>query len=131
MYILDTDTCIFWLKGSLNIGEKVKKQGFEEVFVTIITACELYFGAYNSQRKSDNISSLDELFKLIAVIQTTPEVAKVFGENKARLKKEGNIINDADILIASIVMVNNGILITNNITHFERISGLTLENWLP
>jgi tRNA(fMet)-specific endonuclease VapC len=130
MYILDTDTCIFWLKGSCNIGEKIKKQGSEKVFVTIITACELYFGAYNSQRKADNISSLDELFTIIEVMQTTSDVAKIFGEIKAHLRKDGNIVNDADLLIASIVMANDGILITNNTAHFERIPGLILENWL-
>ena len=128
MYIIDTDICIFWLKGNHNIGAKIEKWGLENIFVTIITACELYFGACNSQRKEKNISTLDELFKLIGIIQTTPDIAKIFGTIKANLREEGNIINDADILIASIAVANNGKLVTNNIKHFERIPDLQLEN---
>ena len=130
MYILDTDICVFWLKGDRSIEMIIEKQGIENVFVTIITACELYFGAYNSQKKDDNMSALDDLFSMIGIIQTTSEVAKIFGETKTHLKMFGKLINDADLLIASIVIANNGILVTNNTTHFERIPDLKLENWL-
>lgn len=130
MYIIDTDICIYWLKGNRNVARRIENQGIENISVTIITACELYFGAYNSQKKDRNIAALNELFMQLKVIQTTSEVARTFGDIKARLEQEGRIINDADILIASIIIANNGILVTNNTDHFKRISGLRLENWL-
>ena len=130
MYIIDTDICIYWLKGNRNVARRIENQGIENISVTIITACELYFGAYNSQKKDRNIAALNELFMQLKVIQTTSEVARNFGDIKARLEQEGRIINDADILIASIIIANNGILVTNNTDHFKRISGLRLENWL-
>ncbi|MBU1487300.1 hypothetical protein KKH56_04525 [bacterium] len=70
MYILDTDTCIFWLKGNHSIGSRIEEER-ENISLTIITACELYFGAYNSQKKERNIAALDELFAKLEVIQTT------------------------------------------------------------
>jgi len=130
VYIIDTDICIYWLKGNRNVARRIENQGIENISVTIITACELYFGAYNSQKKDRNIAALNELFMQLKVIQTTSEVARTFGDIKARLEQEGRIINDADILIASIIIANNGILVTNNTDHFKRISGLRLENWL-
>jgi len=130
MYILDTDTCVFWLKGNHYTEKKIEEQGIENIFVTIITACELYFGAYNSQKKDNNMLVLDDLFSMIGIIQTTSEVAKIFGETKTRLKRLGKLINDADLLIASIVVANNGVLVTNNTAHFERVPDLNLENWL-
>lgn len=130
MYILDTDICIFWLNGNRKIGRIIEKQGIENIAVTIITACELYFGAYNSHRQEDNIAILDKLFTKLKIIQTTSKIARNFGKIKINLKTEGKIINDADIIIASIVISSNGILVTNNTAHFERISGLLLENWL-
>jgi len=130
VYIIDTDICIYWLKGNRNVARRIENQGIENISVTIITACELYFGAYNSQKKDRNIAALNELFMQLKVIQTTSEVARTFGDIKARLEQEGRIINDADILIASIITANNGILVTNNTDHFKRISGLRLENWL-
>ena len=129
MYTLDTDTCIFWLKGDSSIRSRVEQEGKANIRTTLITACELYFGAYNSQQKQKNLAALDELFKELEVIQTTFEVAQIFGDIKARLRSEGKIINDADILIASMVIANKGILVTNNTAHFERIPELKLENW--
>ena len=129
MYVLDTDTCIYWLKGDSHIEQRIENAGKENIRVTIITACELYFGAYNSQKQQKNLAALEELFKELEVIQTTSEVAQIFGNIKACLRSEGKIINDADILIASIVIANDGILVTNNTAHFERIPDLKLENW--
>ena len=57
MYIIDTDICIYWLKGNRNIARRIENQGIENISVTIITACELYFGAYNSQKKDRNIAA--------------------------------------------------------------------------
>lgn len=130
MYIMDTDICIFWLKGNRKVARRIGEHGIDGVGVTIITACELYFGAHNSQKREANIATLDELFTWLRVVEMTFETAKTFGNIKASLRKEGKTINDADLLIASIVIANDGTLITNNTSHFERIPGLRLENWL-
>lgn len=46
------------------------------------------------------------------------------------MKKQGNLIEDADILMASIAIVEDLALVTNNISHFQRIKDLEIENWL-
>lgn len=45
------------------------------------------------------------------------------------MKKRGNLIEDADILIAAIALVENLVLVTDNVRHFERVDGLQIENW--
>ena len=45
------------------------------------------------------------------------------------LKSKGQLIGNADILIASYCLVNNYTLITRNISDFERIDGLKFNNW--
>lgn len=57
------------------------------------------------------------------------EATRIFGAISADLVKNGKKIDDADLLIASIVLANKGVLVTNNIKHFSRISGLKLESW--
>ena len=49
---------------------------------------------------------------------------------RAKLEKEGNVIGPNDLLIASIVLANDGILVTNNINEFNRIKKFKIENWL-
>ena len=45
------------------------------------------------------------------------------------LRRQGTLLEDADILIAGIAISNDAVLVTRNLKHFERISGLRLESW--
>lgn len=47
----------------------------------------------------------------------------------ADLYKRGQIIGDADILIAATAIVNNLTIVTNNENHFSRILDLRVLNW--
>ena len=48
----------------------------------------------------------------------------------ADLRKKGQIISDADILIGSTALVNGFGVVTNNTNHFNFIKGLVVKNWL-
>jgi tRNA(fMet)-specific endonuclease VapC len=48
----------------------------------------------------------------------------------AELHRQGTLIGDADILIAASALVNGCGVATNNEKHFQRVSGLHIENWL-
>lgn len=73
---------------------------------------------------------VENLIDSAVVMEETYKSAKIAGEIYAGLKREGNLINDADILIASIVKDYDAILVTNNEEHFKRAKGLKVENWL-
>jgi len=49
-YILDTNICIYWLKGNTKIEQKILDVGLENIGTTIITIAELYYGAYKSKK---------------------------------------------------------------------------------
>ena len=51
---------------------------------------------------------------------------RVFGEERARLREEGNLIGDMDILIGATAISCNLTLLTNNRRHFERMQGLNI-----
>ena len=91
---------------------------------------ELYFGAYNSKKIEENLKRIELFKKSLTILSDSEESARLFGKIKADLKSKGTIIEDFDILIASIVIANNCILVTNNTEHFERINGLQIQNWL-
>ena len=129
-FVLDTNICIYWLKGNKEIEDKTVGVGLDKIAITVITECELAYGAYKSTRIQKNLNILRRLKREIATLHTSNAVAEKFGQIKAHLEKIGKIIDDADILIASITLFYGGILVTNNISHFERIPGLKTENWL-
>jgi tRNA(fMet)-specific endonuclease VapC len=50
-YLLDTNICIYFLKGQFNINKKLKSVGVDNCFISEITVAELKFGAENSIEK--------------------------------------------------------------------------------
>jgi len=128
-YLLDTDTLIYWLKGNKNIEEKALTIGLDQLSYSVISHAELYFGAYNSAQQDKNLLAIQIVSKKLALVNFNAESAQLFGKIKADLKQQGNIILDADIMIAAITIVNKLILVTNNEKHFIRIPNINLENW--
>lgn len=130
IYLLDTDTIIYWLKGNETIEGKAVSVGLENIGFSIISKAELYFGAYNSKHIKKNINNVQKVSATLTMMHFDDSAAEHFGKIKADLSKSGSIIPDADIMIAAIARVNDLILVTNNTIHFERISGLKIENWI-
>lgn len=122
-YLLDTDTCIAFLKGKYNLLEKVEKAGYENCFVSEITIGELLYGAYYSDRVEKHLKEAEKTRQLFEVIPIN-EALDFFAKEKARLRREGNLIHDFDLLIGSTSVHFNMIMVTGNEKHLGRISGL-------
>jgi len=128
-YVLDTDICIYWLKGNKNIEKRILETGMENILINVITQCELVYGAFKSSKKERNLKVIRDLLKRVETLHTTEETPYIYGSVKAELGRKGCILDDADLLIASITLAKDYILITNNIDHFKRIPNLKIENW--
>jgi len=129
-FVLDTDSCIFWLKGHRSIEQRILQVGAEQVAISVITACELAYGAWKSQRRQDNLRVLERLQRTLQMLHTTDPVIQCFGRWKAQLEGKGAGLDDADLLIASIAHAHRCTLVTNNQAHFARLPELIVENWL-
>ncbi|MBN3879368.1 MULTISPECIES: type II toxin-antitoxin system VapC family toxin [unclassified Nostoc] len=129
-YLLDTDTCIYWIKDINPVKTKVREIGWEQICICSITVAELYFGAYNSQRVVENLTRAEEFIQNLPVLPLTDPALRKYGELKAELRRIGQTIAEFDLLIASVAVAENYTLVTNNIRHYSRISNLQLENWI-
>ncbi len=128
-FILDTDICIYWLKGNKNIEHKIIKKGIENIYITVITECELFYGAFKSVKKEKNLAVVKGLKKKLRTLHTIESVPYIYGKAKSLLEAKGLMLDDADLLIASVAMSNNATFVTNNTEHFKRIPDLKVENW--
>ena len=128
-YLLDTDTCIYWLNGHQTVKDKLLAAGWDQIAISIITQAELYYGAYNSSRIPENLKQADDFLAQFPIIPLHETTLKQFGLLKAQLRQSGQIIPDFDLLIASVALVEDKILVTNNTRHYQRIPKLKLENW--
>ena len=129
MYLLDTDTIIYSLKGHKGVIKNLEKHIDDPVKISIITLMELYYGAYKSERVSGNLAKIKTIESGFEIIPTGNESAEIFGRLKATFQKKGTSLDDFDLIIASCALANNLVLVTNNIKHFKRIESLKLDNW--
>ena len=129
-YLLDTNTIIYLWKGNTNIEKRILKVGINNVAVPYIVISELYFGAYNSQRITENIQKINEFVQAVNIINSNTSMMKTFGAIKSKLRAEGKIIDDADLYIASAAMEYELILVSNNTKHFQNIQELMIDNWV-
>lgn len=130
IYLLDTDTCIYWLNGRQQVREKLLEVGWNNAAICAITAAELYYGAYNSNRVTENLARAELFVQNLPVLPLSDGALRRFGQLKSELRKMGQPVADFDLLIASVALSENLVLVTNNIRHYERIPELQLDNWI-
>lgn len=129
MILFDTDTCVEILRGNKKVIEKFVSAN-TTVAVSFMTVSELYYGAEKSNNISKNIIKIEKMLLGLEIIESSIEIEKRFGNIKASLDKNGNLIEDADIFIASTCLEKCETLITGNVNHYSRIQGLKIENWI-
>lgn len=130
IYCLDTDILIEYFRGNEAIRTRVESlTGKDSLGLIWLTVYEFFKGIFVSG-KLDEEKFLQELNETCLILNPSYEAARIGGEIYAALRKEGRLINDADILIASVVKAHDAVLVTNNEEHFSRIEGLKIENWL-
>ena len=125
---MDTNICIYYIQGEFSLKEKFRKIKKENRFISEITLAELKFGVRNSQYQKKNQEALGDFLTGIQVLPIINSL-DLYAEEKSRLRKQGKPIDDFDLLIGVSAIANEMILVTNNESHFQRISNITIENW--
>lgn len=129
--ILDSDILIQFLRKNKKAIEKIEYilENHGLLATTSINAAELYFGACLSKQKEQNKQNTQKLIDQLIILPFSKESALIYGEIRADLQDKGDLINDLDIFIASIVIEHNSTLITNNTKHFQKITKLQIDSW--
>ncbi len=127
-FLLDTNICVFFLRGRYSIDRKIADIGIENCCISEITRAELLYGAYCSDFPTQNIELVKNLCEMINVLPIS-ETLDIYASKKAELRRQGLPIDDFDLLIGSAAIANRCVLVTDNIRHFERL-GIKMENWV-
>lgn len=130
-YMLDTNICIYAIK---NKPEKVlntlKEKMDDGICISAITLAELAHGVEKSAAREKNRAALLRFLTILTVLPFDDLAAAEYGEVCADLQRKGTPIGTMDMLIAAHAKTEGLILVTNNTREFERVQGLTLENWV-
>jgi tRNA(fMet)-specific endonuclease VapC len=130
--MLDTDTCIFLMRGeSPALAARVQSVPLQQQVMSAVTFAELTYGVQVSAaaKRKQNQSVLDSLVLHLAVLDWPQDAAKHYAEIRADLKKRGAQLGAADLMIAAHARAMGAIVVTNNVKDFDRVKGLEVENW--
>jgi predicted nucleic acid-binding protein len=88
---------------------------------------ELFKGAYGSADASRHLRNIEtRVLPAVTVLPYDVEVARVYGALRAQLEAAGGVLADADLQIAATAVHHDLELVTGNLRHFRRITGLRL-----
>jgi tRNA(fMet)-specific endonuclease VapC len=128
-YLLDTNICVFFLRGKKAVTEQILINGIHNCFISEVTVAELFYGVESDELNfKENRKKVNEFIDILTVIPITNTLLE-YARQKALLRKTGNLIDDMDLFIGVTAIENNMILVTDNEKHLNRLQNIKIENW--
>jgi tRNA(fMet)-specific endonuclease VapC len=128
-YMVDTNICIYAIRRSNPALTQHFTAHEGEICVSSVTLAELRFGSERSARRDANLEELRRFLEVVEVCSFDALAAEHFGDIKAQLFRAGTPVGPLDMLIGAHARSLNLTLVTNNRREFDRMPGLTVENW--
>jgi tRNA(fMet)-specific endonuclease VapC len=144
IYILDTDTLIYMVRGlrpsarrdarkrAARLVERCRQAQKEghAVGVSAITVSELEFGARKSGRYEEEVAAVAKVLAPFDLYDYgAVGCAPPYGEIRQALELAAQPIGAMDLLIASHARSLDATVVTNNLAHFQRVPGLKVTDW--
>lgn len=128
-YLLDTSICVFLFREHREVTQQLNRIGYERCFISDIVLAELRYGAYKSDFVEDNLKLIDDFVKKVRVLPFADSI-DVYAKEKIRLKNEGKLIEEFDLLIGCAAKAAGLTMVTHNAKHFNHIEDLEIEDWV-
>lgn len=124
-YLIDTNILIDLLRNKLDVSKFVVSG---DLAVSTITLSELFYGAERTYSPQSSYNLIDKLINELnlKILSFDDKSSKLFATLKVKLEKQGQKLEDFDLMIASVAVCEKRILITSNLKHFDRIEELKL-----
>src|ERR1017187_6952351 len=112
-HLLDTDICSAHMRRPSGLAHRFVQYSGGIAISTVVLA-ELFAGAYKLQNPARILAGIADLLQDVAVLDFDSECAEEFGKLRGSLLQQGIQIPTADLMIASVALVNDLTLVTHN-----------------
>ena len=126
IYLLDTDWVIDYLKGRVAAGQLLDSLVHDGTAISLITYGEILEGIYHGNDRERHEPIFRAFLEATPILLLTESSMERFANIRGDLRTKGQMIGDADILIAATALDHNLTLVTQNTRHFSRIPNLKL-----
>jgi len=129
--VLDTDTLSAIMRQEAIVLSRAQAylSFYSQLTVSIITRFEILRGL-QAKNATAQLVAFNAMCQTMEVLPLTDAVVLCAANIYGKLHQTGQLIGDADILIAATCLDQGFEIVTNNTSHFSRISGLVVQNWL-
>ena len=129
-YLLDTNICVFYLRGKLHFNQFVEEPWRESCCISEVTVLELRYGAENSNHPQKHHQATDMFLNGLTILPIAKAI-DTYAKEKVRLRKMGMPLHDEfDLIIGASAIANDLILVTNNVEHFINFEGIKIDSWM-
>lgn len=129
MFVLDTNSLIYFFKGTGNVATRFLETPPKDVRIPSIVLYELEVGIAKSTSPAKRSEQLEALISVTGVLPFGLQEAKSAAQIRVELENCGQLIGPYDILIAATALANQATLVTHNTKEFGRIERLQIEDW--
>ena len=129
MFLLDTNTVIYFFKGQGNVAERLLAVAAGEVAISSVSLYEIEVGIAKSSQSSRRRRQFDSFLSTVSVLSFDSAAARAAATLRAGLEKRGLPIGPLDNLIAGVALAHRATLVTRNTREFSRLPGLALMDW--
>jgi tRNA(fMet)-specific endonuclease VapC len=130
-YLLDTNIVTAHLKRHPSVRQRIRDAELagDPVRLNAVSYYETKRGllAIGAQRQ---LAAFERVWRVLGIVMIDHAALDKAAELYAALRARGQLIEDADLLIAAMALVHDMTLVTHNTAHFARITSLRIENWL-
>ncbi|GHV73168.1 nucleic acid-binding protein [Spirochaetia bacterium] len=129
MYFLDSNICLYFLRDQYPaLSKKLLTVSPGSIKIPSIAEAEILTGVEKGAR-SITREIWEEFFAAFEIVSFDDDAARRYALIRSYLEKQDAIIGPNDLITAATVLANNGILVTHNVQEFERVPGITIEDW--
>ena len=129
MWVLDTNTLIYFFRGEGNVAKEILARSPSAIGIPSIVLYELEVGIAKSTSPRKRLGQLEQLTAVVQTLPFGPSEARASAAIRPSLEKKGTPIGPYDVLIAGTAKACGATLVTRNTREFKRVRGLALENW--
>ena len=129
-FLLDTNICVFLIRRkSVPTLTEIRKHNPADLCISTVTVAELEYGCDRSADPAKNRLALTEFLSPFTILPFDDAAARAYGKTRTELEKAGTPIGSMDLMIAAHAVSKKLVVVTNNTREFERVDGLSVEDW--
>jgi tRNA(fMet)-specific endonuclease VapC len=129
-YLLDANLCIRVLRDRPPTLRDRFNNEADSLCISTIVLTELLHGAATSARPDHNRREVERFAARLEVLPFDAAAADHAADIRANLERQGQTIGGYDLLIAGHARSHGLIVVTGNLSEFNRADGLRCEDWL-